>query len=86
MFEGFDTTGVEQVEIEGYLVGPGGNAQLDGVILAIYRTGQDEPEVIEYLFEEGAGPALAGVRQMVETVNRVLSRLRSSGSESAGEP
>ena len=76
-FGGFDLSGVAEVRIRSYTVGPGGSAELQAVGLEVQRVG-GEMELVEITFD--AGPTLASAQALVAALNRRLKELRSGES------
>lgn len=74
-FGGFDLSGVVEVRIRSYTVGPGDTAQLDAVGLEVWREGSGEPELVDVDFVE-AGPTLATAQAVVAALNRRLQERR----------
>ena len=75
VFEGFDLSGVVEVGIRSYTVGPGASAQLEALGLEVWRAGAAGPELVEVAFE-GAGPTLATAEAVVAALNRRLRERR----------
>lgn len=74
-FGGFDLTGVVEVHIRSYTLGPGNTAQLDAIGLEVWRAGSAEPELVDVGFEE-AGPTLATAQALIAALNRRLRERR----------
>ena len=78
-FGGFDLTGVVEVRIRSYTVGPGGTAQLVALGLEVQRVGAAGPELVEIDFEED-GPTLATAEAVVVALNRLLRQRLEPGA------
>lgn len=77
-FQGFDLSGVAEIRIRSYTVGPGNTAELHGLGLEVWRAGWTEPELVDVVFEDEAGPTLATAQAVVTLLNRRL-RERQDG-------
>lgn len=75
---GFDPRDIERLEILGRRVGTGPNAELVAADIAVYRVGQDEPDIYPYEFEEPGMPA-AQLDDTIRLVNLALNQRRGGG-------
>lgn len=78
-FRGFNLSGVVEVRIRSYTVGPGGTAQLVALGLEVQRVGAAGPELVEIDFEEH-GPTLATAEAVVVALNGRLRERREPGA------